>query len=376
MRVLTLAAELDAVGGLERAQLQTCIQLRNRGHEIELLFTEPGDLSDAWSEVATRAVRVGGYSLYRGDPVGTARAVGGVVRQIRRLAPDVVYFHHHRHALGPALAGRPSLCHMHLPPPPQDSRQDRFALSRVTEFVAVSQFTAGQWTEHLGLTEGRIKIVHNGVDLSQFTPADAAQRAAVRESLGLPTDRFLILFAARVGEPKGVDVALEAMRSLDADAFHLAIAGEPNAADFDGGLPEGRRYEEELRRRFAGLPVSWLGRLKDTSALMAAADLVVLPSRFPDPMPLLVLESMASGTPIVASAVGGIPEMLTGELAENLVAPGDPGALAQKIGALADWRAQRPQLSELGRATVETGYTLQRMGDAVDGAVTRAAGRG
>src|SRR6202012_4498779 len=62
MRILTLAAELAAVGGLERAQLQTCIQLRNRGHEIELLFTEPGDLSDAWSEVASRAVRVRGYS--------------------------------------------------------------------------------------------------------------------------------------------------------------------------------------------------------------------------------------------------------------------------------------------------------------------------
>jgi glycosyltransferase involved in cell wall biosynthesis len=373
MRILTLAAELDAVGGLERAQLQTCIQLRNRGHQIELLFTEPGDLSDAWSEVASRSVRVGGYSLYRGDPVGTARAVGGVVRQIRRLAPDVVYFHHHRHALGPALAGRPSVCHMHLPPPPQDSRQDRFALSRVTGFVAVSQFTARQWTEQLGLAPGRIQIVHNGVDLSQFSPADAAQRAAVRESLGLPTDRFLILFAARVGEPKGIDVALEAMRSLDAGTFHLAIAGESNPADFGGSAERGRAFEAELHRRYDGLRVSWLGRLKDTSALMAAADLVVLPSRFPDPMPLLVLESMASGTPIVASDVGGIPEMLTGELAANLVPSGDPDALAQRIVALVDWRSEQPRLAEIGRRAVEGEYTLERMGDGVQAAITRAA---
>jgi glycosyltransferase involved in cell wall biosynthesis len=374
MRILTLAAELDAVGGLERAQLQTCIQLRNRGHEIELMFTEPGDLSDAWSEVASRAVRVDGYSLYRGDPVATTRAVGRVVRQIRRLAPDVVYFHHHRHALGPALAGRPSVCHMHLPPPPQDSRQDRFALSRVTVFVAVSQFTAGQWTEQLGLAPGRIEIVHNGVDLSQFTPADTAQRAAVRESVGLPSDRFLILFAARVGEPKGVDVALEAMRLLDAGTYHLALAGESNPADFAGSAARGQAFEAELRRRYDGLPVSWLGRLKDTSALIAAADLVVLPSRFPDPMPLLVLESMASGTPIVASAVGGIPEMLTGELAANLVPSGDPAALAQRIVALMDWRSEQPRLAEIGRRAVERGYTLGRMGDGVQAAVARAAG--
>lgn len=103
---------------------------------------------------------------------------------------------------------------------------------------------------------------------------------------------------------------------------------------------------------------------------MAAADLVVLPSRFSDPMPLLVLESMASGTPIVASAVGGIPEMLIGELAADLVAPDDASALAGRIHALAEWRAHRPELSELGRRT----YTLARLGDSVNAAITRAAG--
>ena len=375
MRVLTLADELDAVGGLERAQLQTCTQLRDHGHEIQLLFTQAGDLSDAWAQVATRAVRVGGYALYRGDPLGTGRNVATVVRQIRRLKPDVVYFHHHRHALAPALAGRPSLCHMHLPPPPQDSRQDSFALGRVDEFVAVSQFTANQWTDQLGLAADRIHIVHNGVDLSKFSPAGDARRAEIRSELGLPTDRFLLLFAARVGEPKGVDVALEAMRGLDPDVFHLAIAGEPNAADFSDGIEEGRAYEAQLRERYDALPVSWLGRLKDTSRLMAAADLVVLPSRFPDPMPLLVLESMASGTPIVASDVGGIPEMLTGELAANLVPSGDPAALARRIRELRNWRTTAPGLAETGRSVVEREYTLDRMGDGVNAAVLRAAGR-
>ena len=376
MRVLTLATELSGLGGLERAQLQACTQLRDRGHEIQLLFTEAGDLSQAWTQVATRAVRVGGYALYRGDPLQTGRNVATVVHQIRRLAPDVVYFHHHRHALAPALAGRPSLCHMHLPPPPQESRQDSFALGRVNAFVAVSQFTAAQWTGRLGLAEDRIGIVHNGVDLSRFSPADAERRAEIRAALDLPIDRFLVLFAGRVGEPKGIDIALEAMRTLDPDTFHLAIAGEPNAADFSGSVQAGRDYLQDLQRRFDGLHASWLGRLKDTAPLMAAADLVVLPSRFPDPMPLLVLESMASGTPIVASDVGGIPEMLTGELADNLVPSGDPEALARRIAELRDWRTERPGLAEAGRRVVEEEYTLERMGDGVHAAVLRAAGQG
>jgi glycosyltransferase involved in cell wall biosynthesis len=108
------------------------------------------------------------------------------------------------------------------------------------------------------------------------------------------------------------------------------------------------------------------------SGVLAAADLVVLPSRFPDPLPLLVLEALASGTPIVASAVGGIPEMLTGPFAANLVPAGDADALAARIRALRDWRTRTPELAELGRRHVETGFSLQRMGESVNATIEQA----
>jgi glycosyltransferase involved in cell wall biosynthesis len=365
LRILTVATRLDAIGGLERAQLQACTELRHRGHEIDLLYTQPGDLLPSWEGIASRRGRVDGYSLYRGAPLTSTLAVLAAVVAGRRFSPDAVYFHHHRHALMPALAGRPSVCHLHLPPPPTRSRQDAFALARVTRFVAVSDFTAGQWSEHLRRPRQDFTVVHNGVDLDRFSPAGEAQRHSVRAALGLPDDRFLILYAARITTDKGVDLALESMRRLPAADYHLAVAGEPNPADFGGDVEAGRAYEQELRRRFAEVPVTWLGRLTEMSALLASVDAVILPSRFPDPLPLLVLETLASGTPIVASAVGGIPEMLRGELARNLTPTGDVEALAERIRALRDWRVQRPELARLGREMVERDYTLERMGDGI-----------
>jgi glycosyltransferase involved in cell wall biosynthesis len=372
VRILTTASRLDGIGGLERAQLEACRQLRARGHRIDLLYIEPGDLSSEWDDIAERRLRVDGYSLFRGQPVGSLRSVGGVVRAIRRLAPDLVYAHHHHQTLGPALARTPLVCHMHLPPPDSRSLQDDFALRRSRGLISVSGFTAGQWSESLGVPIDRFAVVANGVDLGRFAPADAAQREAVRASLGLPTDRFLILYAGRVDPDKGVDRALEAMNLLEPSEYHLAVAGDANPGSFGGDAAAAETYADELRGRYGGAAVTWLGRLKDVSALLAAADAVVLPSLFPDPLPLIVLETLASGTPIVASAVGGIPEMLTGPLAANLVESSEPGAFAERLREIRHWRTRNPELATIGREHVERNYTLRRMGDRIDEALEHA----
>jgi glycosyltransferase involved in cell wall biosynthesis len=376
MKILTVADRLDALGGLERAQLQACRELRDRGHRVDLLYTRPGELLEAWESVAARRVQVAGYSLYRRNPLQTARAVLGLIAAVRRLAPDVVYFHHHQHAFGLALTGKPLVCHLHLPPPPTRSRQDDFGLRRVERFVSVSQFTAEQWIAHLGAPRDRFTVVPNGVDATRFAPAEEVERHAVRASLGLPEDRFLVLYAARIADGKGLDCALEAMRLLPRSEYHLAIAGEPNPADFGGDALAGEAYERELRTQYADVCATWLGRIKEMPRLIASADAVVLPSRFPDPMPLLVLETLASGTPIVASEVGGIPEMLTGALSDSLVAPGDAGALAERVQSLMNWRTDRPQLGARGRTRVERDYTLVRMGDGVAAAIEQATSGG
>jgi glycosyltransferase involved in cell wall biosynthesis len=376
MKILTAANRLAAIGGLELAQLEACRQLHGRGHQIELLYLEDGDLAPRWAEFTERRRRVQGYALFRGAPLSSPRSMGGTAVAVRRLDPDLVYIHHQHHSPAAVLGGRPVVCHLHLPPAPKRSLQDELALRRCRALVAVSRFTAEQWSEALGVPRDRFTIVANGVDPARFSPSGDDARARVRAGLDLPRDKFLVVFAGRVDPEKGVDRALDAMRLLDPGSFHMAVAGEANPGSFGGDATAAGSYARDLRNRYADVNVTWLGRLPDVASLLSAADVVILPSRFPDPLPLIVLETLASGTPIVASAVGGIPEMLTGPLAENLVRSGEPAEFAARVRSLRDWRVAKPELGSLGREHVERNFSLRKLGDRITQTIETAAGDG
>jgi len=372
VRILTAASRLAAIGGLELAQLEACRQLRERGHLIDLLYEQRGDLYPEWTMLAGRGVRVDGYALRRGALLHSARSVMAVAVAVRRLAPDLVYAHHQHHSPSAVLGGKPVVCHLHLPPPPRRSAQEDLALRRAHGLIAVSRFTARQWSESLRIAPERFSIVHNGVDLQRFAPAKESRRQATRHALGLPSDRFLVLYAGRIDPDKGVDRALETARQLDASEYHLAVAGEPNPGSFRGDEAAARSYADGLRTSYADAPVSWLGRLEDVSSLIAASDAVILPSRFDEPFGLVVLETLASGVPIVASAAGGIPEILTGPLAASLMPSGEPGGFAQRLRELHNWRTADPELGRRGREHVARNFTLARMGDALNRALEQA----
>jgi glycosyltransferase involved in cell wall biosynthesis len=374
MQIVTVAEDLDAQGGLERVQLQACRELQARGHQIDLLYTRPGDLLEEWELIAGRKIRVGGYRLSRDSHFASAAATLATANAIRRLAPDLVYLHNPYHAPSVALSRRPSVCHLLLPPPVESSPQDRFALRRIRAFVSGSRFTAEQWKGYLGRDIDNFAIVPNAVDVDQFRPRSDAERRSLRASMGLPSDRFLVVYAGRIVPDKGVDCALEAMRLLPSEDYHLAIAGTSNPASFGGSTAAASAYLTDLRSRYDDVPASWLGHLSDVSQLVAAADLMVLPCRWPEPSPLIVLEALASGTPIVASAVGGIVEVLTGALAANLVPPDDPRALAERLRSLRGWRTTTPRLGLLGRQHVEANYGLNQMGNRLNAAIAQVSG--
>jgi glycosyltransferase involved in cell wall biosynthesis len=237
--------------------------------------------------------------------------------------------------------------------------------------VSGSRFTAEQWKSYLGRDIDNFAIVPNAVDVDRFRPRDETERRSLRASMGLPSERFLVVYAGRIVPDKGVDRALEAMRLLPSQEYHLAIAGTSNPASFGGSTAAANAYLSELRSRYDDVPASWLGHFNDVSQLVAAADLMVLPCRWPEPSPLIVLEALASGTPIVASAVGGIVEVLTGPLAANLVPPDDPRALAERLRSLHGWRINTPELGLLGRRHVEDNYGLEQMGNRLNEAITQ-----
>ncbi len=168
------------------------------------------------------------------------------------------------------------------------------------------------------------------------TAAPARSRDDIRAELGLAPDQQLVLSVGRLHPQKGIDVLISAAARWPSDRVLLAVAG-------DGPL------RGELSAQIAALdaPVRLLGRRSDVADLLAAADLVVLSSRW-EARSLALQEAMRAGRPVVATAVGGTPG-LVGDGAV-LVPPDDAQALGQSVMALLDDPASRAELAARGYA--------------------------
>lgn len=211
--------------------------------------------------------------------------------------------------------------------------------------VCVSESLAERTCDRLprSLRE-RVAVVGNGVDTEQFSPA------ATR-----PAGPLRIVFMGRVIPDKGADVLLRAAGLLDAGegipaspSAEIVVIGRPGFAA-DAPLS---RHEVELRRLAAAsaLPVRFEGFIPRPRlpGVLRDADVFVVPSRWPEPSGLVVGEALATGLPIVASRIGGIPEVV-GD-AGILVPPNDPAALAETLRALLADPGLRSALAAAARA--------------------------
>jgi glycosyltransferase involved in cell wall biosynthesis len=179
----------------------------------------------------------------------------------------------------------------------------------------------------LDIDPTKIHVVSRGVDTGRFCPGD---RREARRRLGLAADGPVLLWVGRMAPVKGLDVLLAACGGLRDRglAFRLQLVG-------DGPLR--RPLEAEARARGLSAVVSFVGLVPhdDLPDWYRAADLTVLPS-YSEGVPNVLRESLACGTPFVASRVGGIPELAEGT-ACRLVAPGDPAALTEALAEVLTW---------------------------------------
>jgi glycosyltransferase involved in cell wall biosynthesis len=198
----------------------------------------------------------------------------------------------------------------------------RFVFRRFDAVVAVSRPQADELRAS-GVPARRLHIVPNALAAH---PAPLT-RADARRALNLPVDGMLAGWVGRVSREKGVDVFIDALSSIDDRVIQGAILGEgPERGT------EAARAESIAPGRFL-----WLGAVPDAARYFAAFDLFVMSSRA-EGLPMVLLEAMAAGTPIVTTNVGGIPDLLSP--AEGvLVAPEDPKALATAMRATLDDRA-------------------------------------
>jgi glycosyltransferase involved in cell wall biosynthesis len=205
--------------------------------------------------------------------------------------------------------------------------------------------------------EGRggasFSVIPNGVDLDRFDlPLGAC---TLRREFSIPGGAPVLGVVARLEPEKGHRYLIEAMPAIlrGAPETWLVIVGE-------GSL------EAEMRSLAASLPgragerIVFTGRREDVAAITGEIDVAVLPS-LREAQGISILEAMARRKPVVASAVGGIPEVLTNGLDGLLVPPGDPAALAEACIRLACSPELRARMGEAGRASVEARFSLDAM---------------
>jgi glycosyltransferase involved in cell wall biosynthesis len=324
---LLLAESGRAVGGPERVVWEVATRLPERRFDVHVWLSPDAGVDELAESLERRGVAVD--RVREVDSRWDWRGMADTWRRLRALKPGLLHIHHVRPASDRYLAaiagaaGVPNLVVTEHAAGRAHSAGQR-ALKRrelesadavTTACAAVGDALVAEY----GIERSLVRVVGNGAD-----PPDEAAEAAVarelRQSFGARPDRPLWVCAARLEEQKGHAVLLDALAALaekDLD-FIALLAG-------DGSL----RADLEARSRAHGLGerVHFLGQVAVIGPLLAAADAVLLPS-LREGLPLTLLEAMVRGRAVLASAVGGIPEVVEDGVSGLLFPPGDAAALA------------------------------------------------
>lgn len=240
-------------------------------------------------------------------------------------------------------------------------------LQRADRVFAVSQHLAERALT-LGADPVRVRVVANGVEPSTFVFTDQAQ---ARKELGLPLGTPILLCVANLIPEKGQHILIEALAKLD------GRTSRPPCLMFIGSDQQGRQgYSRQLKRRGAELEISdrvhFLGSKPqpELRRWYGAADLLVLPT-FREGCPNVVREALACGTPVVASRVGGVGELVTGPELGMLVEAGNADQLADALRTALDRHWNRA-----GIATMSRGRSWQDVAHIIHDEFVRLVGVG
>lgn len=327
-----------AYGGLEKVVTELVHGLQARGRPLLLLVVlEPTTAEPAW----VRELRDTGATVlvlrHGGRSYGSEfRSIGRVLREHR---VSVLHTHGYRadliHALAARGAGIPVVSTVHGFT--GRGMRGRFyewlqcrALRSVKAVVAVSRPLADELTAR-GVPSARLHLLPNAV--APVAPMDSAP---ARRALDLPPRGPIVGWVGRMSAEKGPDVMVQAMASLRPDVT-LCMVGDGPVLAATRALAASLGLQERIR---------FAGAVPAAGALLRAFDVLALSSRT-EGTPMVVLEAAAAGVPVVATAVGGVPDLL-GSDAASLVSAGDPGALGAAIAqVLSDPASAAERASQL-----------------------------
>jgi len=347
VRILHVISSLG-IGGAERLVLSAARGLpRERFDQAICCLAERGARAADAEAAGVPVFSVDGFPGLR-HPLAFAR----LVRIVRSVRPAIVHTHlQSANLYGRAaarLAGAPIVVSTEHNVYADKARRyilvERLLARTTDALVAVSGEVQHCLSRQLNVAPSAIRVVRNGVALD--APSET-RAAGLRARMPVGDGGVRLGTVASLTSKKGHDVLLRALARLRDSGIDCALA-------LAGDGAERPRIDALIGRLALGDRVHLLGAIANVADLLAAIDVFVLPSLV-EGMPLALLEAMRAGKPVIATAVGGVPEVVQPGVNGLLVPPANDAALADAIAALARSPADRDRLGAAARDTIERG---------------------
>ena len=361
-RGVLYVANSSKIGGGNRSLIELISRLDRGRFAPVVILPGPGPMVEWARDSGVRHAVVPGddwsgrIGLMRRGLAMTRIAAEARISVVHSMAPTC----YRAAALTGRFVGAPRVCHLGFPPEPGELARSFWSGPEALVGCFEGQ-TASFETEMRRINPRcRVLDIANGIDLDRFSP-DPTLRAAGRARLPVGTSP-LVMIVGHLSAVKGYPVFLRAaaaVRAQHPDCHFAALGGETVS---DG-------YLAHLRAEAGTLGLSdrmhFLGFRDDVPEVMAAADVIVLPS-WSEGLPLAVLEAMACGKPVVATPVGGVGRAVVEGVTGVLVPPGEPITLASAIARLLVDPISAAAMGIEGRRRVESRYSLARFTRSVE----------
>lgn len=351
-------------GGQELFLLEACRGLARRGHKVSLLYVTEGNLLGEYQKFST-LVKIDSFSLDRSKLAHILNFFADIWNTPTSQSSVVFSNRYHDTLFGSLLALSKNISHvsfLQLPPLEHGfPRPLAIGLKGVKRFVALSKQTKLDWVKS-GFNEKKIDIVHGGTNPEIFKPT--SDFSLSRKEWNIPESTKIISYVGRLDKEKGLETLIKAFGLLKKSGLNakLLIAGKP--------LSQGEEYKKSLEQLVIDLgleqDVDFLGHVANTTSVYQVSDVAVLPSLWSEPFGRTNIESMACGTPVVASRTGGITEILTEEFQNGLFEPGNEQELADTLDRIVYWRDKDPTLGKRCRDHILSNFTLDTMVDGIE----------
>lgn len=320
-------------------------ELKRRGHEVSIISDISGSLACTLKDEGLRTIDLPPH--HKLSPLGILR----LREALRRERPDVLHTHLSKASISGTIAAKfarvPSLATVH-------GMNRRYTYSFADRVIAVSEAGRRDLIRQ-GLQPSKVVVAHNGIPMPELP--SISDRLKAKAALGIPGDALVIGSVTRLAPGKGIDDALTAFAKLKQEfpSLRLVLAGEGSCT-------------EQLQRQASDCGLSddihFLGYCEDVESVVAAFDLFVLPSHS-EGLPLCILEAMALGVPVVATKVGGIPEVID-ERSGLMVPVQDPLTLAAAAKTILADGNLRASMGAYARERAERHFSLQASCDALE----------